>query len=190
MTITAYQVERMLALLNQLRVLAEAPAGSVSRDVSKGKPGGKPPPAVHSLFDQWAAKFAECETDAQLELQLMLAEADLRAVRFHRDKGLRQYDEEEMTERMLGFEGRDPREVAILCGPTVRESAVRRTRMQHGRNPDTGEADIRFLNRDHEEKALAEVLRKEGLSVRSIAIRLSVTKSTVDRWLRAKSEAA
>lgn len=80
------------------------------------------------------------------------------------------------------YTGFEPAEVAAIeteaygwCPP----ANVRKVRIQHKRNPETGEP-----RPDSSEKQYALELRREGVSIGSIALRVGKPKSTVQYWLK------
>lgn len=192
-------------LLARMGLIAEAPGARLQPDlVHHGKPGSGRPHATPwhqdgslSMRDHWEQRLARAadedlatgdQAPRRLRQAVLRAAYDLRSVTHRPERAAStpspddagpERDEWICSEAYLDL---PPHVVAALESARagwVSAEAIRRTRRANGLRPDNGQ----LAAAPADARATALALRYEGVSLREIARRLAVGKTTVARWV-------
>jgi len=182
---------RMRRVLIQLSLISAIPAATYDRTAgSDDDPLGRRPPGDYG-YDEYARwygpPFADspgCATDREREDCIQAAEKELAHLRRHEPADLERVETHDQTrERMLReTEGWSLQDVAQSSW-RVSVTIMRRARIAAGRDPETG------LTVHHDDTpgidlaSRAQQLKQQGMSLRQIALVLSVHKFQVQRLL-------
>lgn len=183
----------------------KVPSGINEKSRIRATNPNRPPPKERSLFDWYAWQFARAGDDYDRLLSLYLLGEREYMERSFADANRISLRKGELTENDVQDGGAAERESAVRIvewyeGLSAQEVAinerqseawVRKARLAHGRNPETGRklADFKGWN---EERRHAEVaLLSNRMGQKATADRLGVAKSTVQRyWPREEAVAA
>lgn len=180
--------ERVRRLMCDLLALPEGPAVNLEPSVSKSKSTGNPPPRSDSLHEKWSEKFRACRNDPVLiEATAIKAEAELKAFKggsgeTDRLKMQRERDEKADIQTLIEH-GEGVAAAIISARHSWPIGWVRTVRERNGREPEYGYERPQWKRMDAEERyAMVETLRLEGVSQREAALRLGVSKASVQRY--------
>lgn len=136
-------------------------------------PGGE----LHPPLEHWAHLLPRCRTVEEVLDVLRLARAELDAWQVRPEPPPEGETFEDLSERILSYEGWEPKDVSLACRCTP--TLIRRVRVDAERNPETG----------REEGSLQHAmdLLSQGLSLRQVAILTGISKSTLHRQSRVAS---
>jgi hypothetical protein len=136
-------------------------------------PGGE----LHPPLEHWTALLPRCRTVEEIIEIMELARAELRAWKVRPEPPPEGETFEDLSERILSFEGWEPKDVSLACRCTP--TLVRRVRHAAERNPETGREEGSLQH--------ARDLLSQGLSLRQVAILTGISKSTLHRQARVAS---
>ena len=136
-------------------------------------PGGE----LHPPIEHWAQILPRCRTIEELLTVLALAQSELSAWKVRPEPPPEGETLDELAERILSFEGWEPKDVSLACRCTP--TLVRRVRHAAERNPDTGREEGSLQH--------ARDLLSQGMSLRQVAILTGISKSTLHRQARVAS---
>lgn len=177
--------DRIRRVLLGFKMISEGTtSASPDSDVGHGKrhSDGSPPPRCAADYDHWREVFATADTERKLYWRLLCAEQALdrahKAPRHLGDDGLAELPEHR-TMRILNARGA-PMEVAAKFHCTA--SHVWILRWRDKRDPETG---VPWPEDRGDRQKAARSLKADGYTVRQIADRIGVPKSTVGDYLAA-----
>lgn len=194
--------QRIRVLIGQLAKLSEAPSQTLQPKIARPHAESRPPKGAKpekrgkaSPDDSLLHYFLEGleAVTSQSKKVALVAEVEIRLKKRVDGKTQRAtagaintaapVDSDERDHRIAkNYVGLEPAEVAAIETEAYGwcpEANVRKVRIQHKRNPQTGEP-----RPDSSEKQYALELRREGISIGSIAVRMGKPKSTVQSWLK------
>lgn len=194
--------QRIKELTARLSLLSEAPSQKLLPKVTRPHADSRPPAGSDperknlgpddSLLDYFLERLEKVETDtarvalvAEVEIRLAKrVDAKVQRATAGAINVAAPTDTDERDCRIArDYVGLHPAEVSAVeteASGWCSQANVRKVRIQHGRDPETGEMREQALN----EREYVRELKANGVSVRSIALRLGKPKSTIQDWLK------
>jgi hypothetical protein len=136
-----------------------------------------PPGELHPPLEHWADLLPRCRTVEEIIELLGLAQHELNSWRVRPEPPPDGETLEDLKDRILSYEGWEPRDVSLACRCTP--TLVRRARTEGERNPETGREEGSLTH--------ARDLLAQGMSLRQVAVLTGISKSTLHRQARVAS---